>query len=57
MQHYIFQMIILVSNLLEMYFKIRLRATINYTYIMLKKIFEKEIQTTKRIGDFFMGIP
>lgn len=55
--NYIFQMIILVSNLLEMYFKIRLRKTVNYTYIMLKKIFEKEIQTTERIGDLFMGIP
>ena len=55
--NYIFQMIILVSNLLEMYFKIRLRATINYTYIMLKKIFEKEIQITEKIGNFFLGIP
>lgn len=50
-------MIILVSNLLEMYFKIRLRATINYTYIMLKKIFEKEIQITEKIGNLFLGIP
>ena len=50
-------MIILVSNLLEVYFKIRLRKTINYTYIMLKKIFEKEIQTTEMIGNFFLGIP
>ena len=55
--NYIFQMIILVSNLLEMYFKIRLRKTVNYTYIMLKKIFEKEIQTIENIGDLFMGIP
>ena len=55
--NYIFQMIILVSNLLEMYFKIRLKVAIKYTYIMLKKIFEKEIQTTERIGDLFMGIP
>ena len=55
--NYIFQMIILVSNLLEVYFKIRLRKTINYTYIMLKKIFEKEIQTTEMIGNFFLGIP
>lgn len=55
--NYIFQMIILVSNLLEMYFKIRLKTTVHYTYIMLKKIFEKEIQTTERIGDLFMGIP
>ena len=54
--NYIFQMIILVSNLLEMYFKIRLKASINYTYIMLRKIFEKEIQKTERIGYLFMGI-
>lgn len=55
--NYIFQMIILVSNLLEMYFKVRLKVAVKYTYIMLKKIFEKEIQTTERIGDIFMGIP
>lgn len=55
--NYIFQMIILVSNLLELYFKVRLKIEVKYTYIMLKKIFEKEIQTTKRIGDVFMGIP
>ena len=50
-------MIILVSNLLELYFKVRLKIAVKYTYIMLKKIFEKEIQTTERIGDIFMGIP
>ena len=55
--NYIFQMIILVSNLLEMYFKIRLKVAIKYTYIILKKIFEKEIQITERIGDYLMGIP
>lgn len=55
--NYIFQMIILVSNLTEMYFKIRLRETVSYTHIMLKKIFEKEIQTTEKIGNFFLGIP
>lgn len=55
--NYIFQMIILVSNLLELYFKVRLKIAVKYTYIMLKKIFEKEIQTTERIGDVFMGIP
>lgn len=55
--NYIFQMIILVSNLLEMYFKIRLKVAMKYTYIMLKKIFEKEIQMTERIGDYLMGIP
>ena len=47
-------MIILVSNLTKMYFKIRLRETVIYTYIMLKKIFEKEIQTTEKIGNFFL---
>lgn len=55
--NYIFQMIILVSNLLEMYFKIRLKVAMKYTYIMLKKIFEKEVQMTERIGDYLMGIP
>ena len=50
-------MIILVSNLIELYFKIRLRMAVKYTYIMLKKIFEKEIQNTERIGDCLMGIP
>lgn len=50
-------MIILVSNLLEIYFKIRLKVAMKYTYIMLKKIFEKEIQMTERIGDYLMGIP
>lgn len=28
-----------------------------YTYIMLKKIFEKEIQMMERIGDYLMEIP
>lgn len=55
--NYIFQMIILVSNLLEMYFKIRLKVAMKYTYVMLKKIFEKEVQMTERIGDYLMGIP
>ena len=55
--NYIFQMIILVSNLLEMYFKIRLKVAMKYTYIMLRKIFEKEVQVTERIGDYLMGIP
>ena len=50
-------MIILVSNLTKMYFKIRLRETVSYTYITLKKIFKKEIQTTEKIGNFFLGIP
>ena len=39
--NYMFRMIILVSNLLEMYFKIKLKVGMKYTYIMLKKIFEK----------------
>lgn len=55
--NYIFQMIILVSNLLEMYFKVRLKIVVKYTYIMLKKIFEKEIQMLEIIGDFLMGVP
>ena len=55
--NYIFQMIILVSNLLEMYFKIRLKIAVKYPYIILKKIFEKEIQTTNNIGELFLGIP
>ena len=50
-------MIILVSNLVELYFKIRLKESIKYNHIMLKKVFEKQIQTTERIGDLFMGIP
>ena len=55
--NYIVQMIILVSNLVELYFKIRLKESIKYNHIMLKKVFEKQIQTTERIGDLFMGIP
>ncbi len=53
--NYIFQMIILVSNLIELYFKIRLRLAVKYTYIMLKKIFEREIQNTEGIGDLLKG--
>ena len=55
--NYIVQMILLVSNLVELYFKIRLKQNIKYTHIMLKKIFEKQIQTTERIGDLFMSVP
>lgn len=54
--NYIFQIIILVSNLIELYFKIRLKESIKYTYIQLKKIFEMEINKTKGIGLSF-GIP
>ena len=52
--NYIIQMIILVSNLLEVYLKIRLKDT-STTYIMMKKLFEKEINTTKDIGKYFVG--
>ena len=51
--NYIFQMIILVSNLKELYFKVRLKEGITYTYIQLKKIFEKQINITKDIGTCF----
>lgn len=51
--NYIFQMIILVSNLIELYFKVRLKERISYTYIQLKKIFEKQINVTKDIGSCF----
>lgn len=55
--NYIFQMMILVSNLLELYLKIRLKELINLTYVMIGKIFEKEIQNTKNIGNILLGIP
>lgn len=55
--NYIFQMMILVSNLLELYLKIRLKEAPKYTYIMLGKIFEKEIQNTLNIGNILLGIP
>ena len=48
-------MIILVSNLLEVYLKIRLKDPPVITYIMLKKLFEKEINITKDIGKYFVG--
>ena len=43
--NYIVQMIILVSNLLELYLKIRSKETIKVTYIIRKKLFEKQFQT------------
>lgn len=55
--NYIFQMMILVNNLLELYLKIRLKESINLTYIMMGKIFEKEIQNTMDIGNILLGIP
>ena len=42
--NYIFQMIILVNNLLELYLKIRLKEVIELTYVMINKIFEKQFQ-------------
>lgn len=48
--NYIFQMIILVSNLLELYLKIRLKEIVEITYIMRNKIFEKQIQNIVDIG-------
>ncbi len=41
--NYIVQMMILVYNLLELYFKIRKKVMIKTTYIQLKKIFEMQI--------------
>ena len=55
--NYVFQMMILVNNLLELYLKIRLKESINLTYVMIGKIFEKEIQNTKDIGNILLGIP
>ena len=55
--NYIFQMMILVNNLLELYLKIRLKEEVNITYVMIGKIFEKEIQITKGIGNILLGIP
>lgn len=53
--NYITQMIILVSNLLEVYVKFRLKEPLKTTYVMMKKIFEKEIYSTKDIGRYFVG--
>ena len=55
--NYIFQMMILVNNLLELYLKIRLKEEVNLTYVMIGKIFEKEIQNIKSIGNILLGIP
>ena len=55
--NYIFQMMILVNNLLELYLKIRLKEEVNITYVMIGKIFEKELQSTKNIGNILLGIP
>ena len=55
--NYIFQMMILVNNLLELYLKIRLKEEVNITYVMIGKIFEKEIHITKGIGNILLGIP
>ena len=53
--NYITQMIILVSNLLEVYVKFRLKEPLKTTYVMMKKIFELEINMTKDIGKYFVG--
>ena len=54
--NYIFQMIILTSNLLELYLKIRLKEVIKLTYIMRNKIFEKQFQTIVDIGKIMLGL-
>ena len=54
--NYIFQMIILVSNLLELYLKIRLKEAIELTYIMRNKIFEKQFQNIVDIGKIMLGV-
>ena len=54
--NYIFQMIILVNNLLELYLKIRLKEVIELTYIMINKIFEKQFQNIVDIGKIMIGV-
>ena len=54
--NYIFQMIILVNNLLELYLKIRLKEVIELTYVMINKIFEKQIQNIVDIGKITLGV-
>lgn len=54
--NYIFQMIILVNNLLELYLKIRLKEAIELTYIMINKIFEKQFQNIFDIGKIMLGV-
>lgn len=54
--NYIFQMIILVSNLLELYLKIRLKEIVELTYIMRNKIFEKQFQNIVDIGKIMLEV-
>ena len=54
--NYIFQMIILVNNLLELYLKIRLKDVIELTYVMINKIFEKQFQNIVDIGKIMLGV-
>ena len=53
--NYIFQMIILVNNLLELYLKIRLKEVIELTYIMINKIFEKQFRINYN-GKIMIGV-
>lgn len=55
--NYMFQIIKLVSNLMEVYLKIRIREEVKETHILLKKIFEKQIQTTKDIWKYLCSSP
>ena len=50
--NYIFQMIILVFNLMQLYFKIRKKNKINCTFNLVKKIFEMDIIHTKEIWKY-----
>lgn len=55
--NYMFQIIKLVSNLMEVYLKMRLKGKISETYILLKKIFEKQIQSTKDMWKYLCNSP
>ena len=50
--NYIFQMIILVFNLIQLYFKIRKKDKITCSYNLVKKIFELDIIRTKEIWKY-----
>ena len=54
--NYIFQMILLVFNLKELYTKIRLKNVIDISYKQLKKVFEKQFHEIKGIGNMLMGV-
>lgn len=55
--NYMFQVIKLVSNLMEVYMKIRIKDEVKETYILLKKIFERQIQNTKDIWKYLCDSP